>query len=696
MIAISDDIHALQAKSIELRRAGRLEEAAITITKAIELVPGQPALHFNRAVVFLDLGWFVEAEADLAAVLALGADVAEAHFALGRAQDALGRKEAIASFAAALARKPEWYEAAVALGEAALRHRDFAKAQAGFEAAARSRPDEALPIVNLAMVHSRAGDRTKAREVLEHAATTRPDEAEIWIRLADLRIAAGDPGAVAAAERGVALRPRDAGAWLILGRAAQAAGEMDPADAAYAKAMELDPTHGEAATTIAHFRLNRCDWRDGGAAARALVALSQTRPIWPWAVVTVPSSALEQRRAAEIWCAANLPPAPPPPPWRRREGERLRLGYLSNDFHQHATAYLIAELFERHDRAAFEVIGYSHGPDDGGPLRRRMAAAFDRFVDVTGLDDTEAAARIAADGVDILIDLKGYTQGARPGIAAARPAPLQVAYLGYPGTSGMAAIDYVLVDRVIAPVGAEAEFSEKLVRLPDSYQVNDTRRAIADWRPTRAELGLPESGFVFCCFNNLYKLTPEIFAVWMRLLRGVEGSVIWLYSTTADQETHLRRSAAAMGVDPGRLVFAPAEVNERHLARARLADLFLDTTPVNAHTTAADVQYVGLPVLTVLGEAMAGRVGASLLRAVGLPELVATSLSEYETLALDLARNPGRLGALRRRLVDQGPKSALFDIARFTRHIEAAYHRMAAMARNGAAPDSFEVEAISR
>ncbi|TAN54930.1 MAG: hypothetical protein EPN20_20950, partial [Magnetospirillum sp.] len=344
-----------------------------------------------------------------------------------------------------------------------------------------------------------------------------------------------------------------------------------------------------------------------------------------------------------------------------------------------------------HDRDRFRITAYSCGEDDGSAMRRRLEGAFDRFVDLCPVDDAEAVRRIHGDEVDILVDLTGYTTGTRTAILAARPAPVQVNYLGFPGTMGADFIDYIIVDSIVAPPDQQPNFAERLVRLPHSYQANDTRRPIAAQRPSRSECGLPERGFVFCCFNNTFKITPILFDVWMRLLAMVPGSVLWLFQANDKVGDRLKAEAARRGVDPARLIFAARRDLPDHLARHDCADLFLDTLPYNAHTTASDALWAGLPVLTCRGGTFAGRVAASLLSAVGLPELITESREEYESLALALARDPARLAALRQKLRQNRHAAPLFDSAGFTRDLEAAYSRMWDTWCAGRCPEAFAV-----
>jgi predicted O-linked N-acetylglucosamine transferase (SPINDLY family) len=347
---------------------------------------------------------------------------------------------------------------------------------------------------------------------------------------------------------------------------------------------------------------------------------------------------------------------------------------------------------EHHDKTRFETTAVSLRAGDGSEMRRRIEAAFDRFIDVQAMSDAQVATMLRELEVDIAIDLNGYAGEKRPGILAHRPAPVQVNYLGYPGTMDVPFINYIIADHVVIPDKHQIHYSEKVVCLPHAYLPNDRKRRIAEKTPSRAEEGLPETGFVFACLNNTYKIGPEMFDVWMRLLRGVDGSVLWLKSTNTAAMSNLRREAKARGVAPERLVFASRVPRaEDHLARLRLADLFLDTLPYNAHATACDALWAGLPVLTCTGNSFPARVGASLLHAIGLPELVTSSLAEYEELALALARNPERLAGIKAKLMRNRDTEPLFDTARFTRDLESAYTAMWERQQAGLPPTSFAV-----
>jgi predicted O-linked N-acetylglucosamine transferase (SPINDLY family) len=357
-------------------------------------------------------------------------------------------------------------------------------------------------------------------------------------------------------------------------------------------------------------------------------------------------------------------------------------------------AYLVAELFERHDRSRFEVIGVSFSPDDGSDIKSRLVAAFDRFIDVRMQGDQDVAQLINNLRVDIAVDLNGHTRDARLGILAFRPAPIQVSYLGFPGTTGANFIDYVIADPIVLPFDQQAHYTEHIVHLPDCFQVNDSTRKLPNQTPSRRDAGLPERGFIFCCFNNTYKIRAPIFDIWMRIMRSIEAAVLWLNADHPAVENNLRREAISRGVDPTRLIFAPRADLDRHLARQRLADLFLDTLPVNAGATASAALWAGLPILTCRGASFFGRMGASLMNAVGLPELVTSNLEGYEALALRLARDPSLLKSVRSRLEENRSTHPLFDTDRFRQHIEMAYTRMWEYWQRRESPRSFSVEPL--
>jgi predicted O-linked N-acetylglucosamine transferase (SPINDLY family) len=472
--------------------------------------------------------------------------------------------------------------------------------------------------------------------------------------------------------------------------------DLPAAALAYEQALRLDPNHGPTLSQLTFLRGRLADWRDREqlvASYRSAITAGVPE-LSPFAFLSLSDSRAEQRRCAEAWTA---PISGLQERSRRRvvSPGRLRIGYLSADLHAHATAFLAAGLFEQHDRSRFEIVAYSTGPDDRSPMRERLVRAFDRFVDVRDRDPRLVAETIRSDAVDILVDLKGHTQHATPIVLALKPAPIQVHYLGYPGTITGGLVDYLVGDPIVTPPEHFGDYAESIAVLPDSYQVNDRARPIAD-TPPRAAIGLPEGAFVFASFNQTYKINPEVFAAWTAILAAVPNSVLWLLARRDDDPAiaNLRREARALGIDDTRLVFAPHRPNAEYLALYRYADLFLDTWPYNAHTTASDALWAGCPVLTILGTTFAGRVAASLLHAVGLPELVMASTRDYIERAIALAANGGDLARCKAHLAGPGRASALFDTARTTRALEAAYAAMAEQHRNGVR-NSFRIDAVS-
>lgn len=465
--------------------------------------------------------------------------------------------------------------------------------------------------------------------------------------------------------------------------------------------MTTPPPRAPAAASMKHYARSRawCEWQDFDSwQPHALQALADpgVAALSPFQLLSLPGiSAAHQREAAQRWMAerlhastadrallaAEFATAAPPAP-----AAKLRIGYLSSDFHQHATALLMVEMLEAHDRSRFELHAYSYGADDGRGMRQRVQASFERFNDITALGELEAARAIHADGIHILVDLKGYTAGTRTTLLTYRSAPLQVNFLGYPGTLGGSFCDYLVSDRFVTPASAAADYSEALACMPHSYQPHGRLGEIGP-APTRESVGLPSEGLVFCCFNQAYKFTPKVFGIWCTLLDQTPGSVLWLLRNE-QAEGNLRREAMARGIAPHRLVFAADLPQAEHLGRLQLADLVLDTLPYNAHTTASDALWAGVPLVTCAGDTFASRVAGSLLHAVGLPELVTHSLADYAALALALAHDSARLQALRERLARQRLAAPLFDVTGYTRGLEALYSGMWARHLTGLPPQA--------
>jgi protein O-GlcNAc transferase len=561
--------------------------------------------------------------------------------------------------------------------------------------AIEANPESAVAANDLGSMLAQMGRITEAIPAFRRAIELAPAYPEAHNNLANIYLMTGNlEEAVASYLTALRLSSEYAEAYRNLASALARLGRIEEAAAALAKAVSINPSYIEAVALLVNQLKQLCDWRMIDDLTRQLIRSVEdgSGAVNPFVFLTLETTPGQQRQCAEQWAQARRlavngavnSAAQVPVERKRMASERITIGYLSADFQEHATAHLISELIELHDRSRFRILGYSYGADDGGAARARLRASFDLFVDFEHASHADAAARIRADEVDILVDLKGYTMDARPEIMALRPAPIQVSYLGYPGTLGTRAIDYVLVDRFAVPADQQEHFTETLVHQPHCYLVNDRRRPIAQAR-SRAEYGLPENGFVFCCFNSPHKITPAIFDIWMRLLEQVPGSVLWLLETSPAAMANLRREAEVRlkSWRPGRLnngsdrlIFAPSLANAEHLARFAVADLFLDTLPYNAHTLTSDALWGGCPVLTSTGETFASRVAGSILHAAGLPELVTSTLTEYEATALRLAGNRAELEMLQARIQKSRMEAPLFDTPRFTRAIETTFEWM--------------------
>lgn len=573
-----------------------------------------------------------------------------------------------------------------------------AEAMAAFERALAINPNLVPALSNRGGAFNISGRFKDALASIDRALALDPRYAEAYVNRGAALIALKQyPQALESYDRAASLAPSLADAWFGRGNAFYNLKRYGEAAAAYDKAYALNPQLAAAEGARLHSRMLAADWTGFDAdCASVLASIRRGKPAAsPFVLLSLPATAADQFEAAKRY-SATIPPASEQPLWRGEKyaHDKIRLAYLSADFDLHPVAHLAAGMFEAHDRATFETVAISFQPDKPGEMLDRLKGAFDRFIDVSSRSDLEIAQLLRSSEIDIAVDLMGYTQNSRPAIFASRAAPVQVSYLGYAATMGAKHIDYIVADRVVLPENERRYFSEKAIWLPHSFMANDAKRAIAEATPRRADCGLPEDGFVFCAFNNVYKVTPGTFDIWMRLLARVEKSVLWLSGADPTAVANLRKEAEKRGVDPARLVFAErVPRNEDHLARQRLADLFLDTLPYNAHTTASDALWAGLPVLTCPGETFAARVAASLVTAVGLPELVTPTLQAYEALAVEIATQPDKLAALRRRLADNRLSAPLFDTARFTRAIEAGYLAAYERAQKGRPPDHISVPA---
>lgn len=655
-------VQALSNRGNALLALGRREEALASYDAAAAIAPTLAEAHSNRGNVLRDLGRYDEALAACDAALRLDSEMVEAFNNRGNVLRDMGRvDEALASYERALELAPDFADA----------HNNRGNALVDLQ-----RPTEALASYQRALVlrPTASAFNNRGRALLG------------GYRFAD---------ALRDFDRALALDSDNADALSNRGAALRGLKRYDEAAQSYAMLIEVAPSYDYAEGDLLTCLLSGCNWVDIPAHIRRIdqAVRSGKRAIAPFYYTVVSKSPGDQLQCAKIYAeaASETPESWTGPVYAH---DRIRVAYLSSDLHDHAIGYLTAGLFEAHDRARFEITAISLGPDVDGPMRSRLRRAFDRFVDARAMSDRSVAEWMKEQEIDIAVDLNGYTKDARSGILDLRPAPVQVNYLGYPGTMGKASVDYIVADRHLIPPMEDIYYTEKVVRLPDTYQVNDARRAAPEHTPSRAELGLPDNAFVFCCFNNNYKIMPEIFTIWMRLLDAVPGSVLWLLQDNPVAARNLRREAQQNSVAPDRLVFAPRKKLEEHLARQRRADLFLDTLPYNAHTTASDALWVGLPVLTCVGSTFAGRVAESLAHAAGLSALVTHSLGDYEALALKLATTPTLLASMRAELERQRSHCPLFDTDRFRRHLESAFITMRARAERGEAPVSFDVPPV--
>ncbi len=694
-----NDAEALNNRGNVLKELMRHDEALASYDRALALRPGRAEVLYNRGTALQELKRYDEAVASYDRALALRPGYAEALNDRGNALKGLKRlDEALASYDRALSFRPGYAEALYNRGVALHELKRLDEALASYDRALSVRPDYAEALCNRGNALKELKRIEEALTSYDRALALRPDDAKALNNRGNaLQELNRLEEALASYDRALFLWPDYADALYNRGNALQELKRLDEALANYERALAARADHPYALSGAAYCAIKLCDWDWRTRFAGELTAhvLGKKSIIFPFVLLGYSGDPALQLQCARRYIE-NIVPLSPRPFWTGEtwRHDKLRIAYLSADFRSHAAAYLTAGLFEQHDRSRFEIIGVSFGLDDGSAMRKRVLAAFDAFHDVRRTSDQDVAKLLYDRQVDIAVNLMGHTADSRPGIFAHRPAPVQVNYLGYPGTMGADFIDYIIADEVVAPFEDQRFYTERIVHLPECYQVNDSKRAIAARTPTRAAMGLPERGFVFCCFNNNWKIAPEVFDVWMRLLHLVEGSVLWLLRASEGAERNLRKEARRRGIDPSRLTFAGRIPPDEYLARYRLADLFLDTLPYNACTTASDALWAGLPVLTCKGEAFAERVAASLLRAVGLPELIAADLEEYAALALKLGRDPVLLADIKAKLARHRDTYPLFDTARFARHIEAAYTTMWETWQRGEAPKSFGVEPI--
>lgn len=669
------------------RNMGRLDEAAAALKQALAVAPDDPDTHNNLGLVYEQQQRLEDAAGCFRRALALNPDHVHARNNLGNVLRAQGRlDEAVACYEKVLADAPNHVDAYINLGVARAEQGGYPEAQALYEQALRRDARSFEAHYNLGKLLALQGQVMDAIGHYRQAVEVGPGQAIAHSELGNAYRQLGDvESAVACHRKAAELSPGNADSHYNLGQSFKLQGQIQAALESYERALELAPDHVPALGGLVHLRQHACRWEGMEKLwqrVRERIADGAGGGLSPFSIFSMPASAAEQLACARAWARQELAPllgAHAGPRFdfsRPRSRERVRVGYLSWGFHRHATAYLVAELFELHDRNRFEVFAYAYGPEDNSAVRARVRSACEHFEDVSQESYFATAQRIYGDGVDILVDLTGYTLGARPQILALRPAPMQVNWLGYPGTLGTDCVDFIVADPFIIPEGHERFYAEKVIRLPDCYQVNDRRREVSDRVPTREECGLPGSGIVFCCFNQAYKILPEMFGAWMRILHAVPGSVLWLAEANPWAAENLRREAAARGVAGERLVFAPRKPLGEYMVQYRIADFALDTFPYTSHTTSADALWMGCPLATCAGETFASRVAGSVLASAGMRELVTDNLGDYERTVIESAGSPQRLQDLRRKLHETRDSCALFDTPGFVKHLEAAYEEM--------------------
>jgi protein O-GlcNAc transferase len=714
-----------------LRDLTRLDEALKSYDEAICLKPDFVEAYYNRGNTLKELKRFDEALKSYEEAIGLKPDYADAHYNRGVALQHVRRlDEALKSYHEAIRYKPNFIEAYSNIGNTLQELKRLDEALKSYDEAIRIKPDyadaynnrgnvlkdlkrldEALKSYDEALrlksdfieAHNNRGltlqelkrfdDSLKSYDEAIHL---KPDYAEAYnnraLTLQDLEWL---DEALECYDEAIRLKPDFAEAYLNRGNVLQDLKRLGEAVKSYDQALRLKPDYEFLFGTRLNTQMKLCDWTGLPEQLKQLDSLVMTnqKATVPFPLLALTDNPIQQLLAAQVYIQAKHPVSHLLGDCVKRAPDgKIRIGYYSADFHNHATSYLISELFEAHDARTFELYGFSYGPNTGDEMRKRVSKGFRQFVDVSDRSDLDIAKLSRELGIDIAVDLKGFTQDTRIDFFAMRCAPIQVNYLGYPGTMGAPYIDYIVADSTLIPQEHQRDYTEKIVYMPHSYQVNDSTRKIADRTFTRTELGLPEEGFVFCCFNNNYKILPDTFDVWMRLLAAVKGSVLWLFEDNSTAAINLRREAELRGVDASRLVFAKRMKLDEHLARHRVADLFIDTFPYNAHTTASDSLWAGLPVLTLMGQSFASRVAASLLNALDLSELITLTQDAYEARAIELAMNPDMLEQIKAKLHRNRLTSPLFDGHTFAKHLEVAYSEMYSRYALGLAPSHIVVQ----
>ena len=684
-------------KGVCYKAIGRLDAAVKNFEMALIIKPDYIEVCFNLGVTLRELGQLNAAVDSYKKALNLKPDYTEAHYNLGNTYKELGQLEdAVKSYEKALSFKPDHANVHNNLGNALSDLGQLDDAVESYKKAVAVKPNFADAHNNLGLVFMELGQLDAAVKCYEKALTLKPDYAEVQINLGNALSNLGQlDNAVESYKNAVALKPNYALAHVNLGRLMLRLNRMDEALEFFEHAIVLNPDLDYILGDLLHTKMHLCLWDDLENHLNELTnkVIIGEKVLKPFPLLGLIDNPEIQRKTSEIYSKDKYPQNHLLPKiGHYPKDKKIRIGYFSADFHNHATMHLMAELFECHDKCSFELIAFSFGADNRDKWRQRVVLCFDQFLDVSLKSDQEVLLLARKMKIDIAVDLKGYTQDCRTGIFAMSAAPIQVNYLGYPGTMAADYMDYLVADQTIIPKENQKYYSEKIVYMPHSYQVNTSIIDAPKTLLSRQEIGLPKTGFIFCCFNNNYKITPTTFTGWMRILKAVEDSVLWLFESSNISIKNLKKEAIKFGINENRLVFAKFLPIEEHLTRIQHADLFIDTLPYNAHTTTSDALRMGLPVLTCIGRSFASRVAASLLNAVNLPELITTNQEQYESLAIELATNPEKLKIIKDKLVNNLATAPLYDTPLFTRHLESAYMEMYDRYQNGLEPEHIYVE----
>jgi protein O-GlcNAc transferase len=697
-IALQPDFAPVyNSRGIALKHLKRAEEALASFDNAIALQPDFVEVYNNRGNALLDLKRAEEAVASFDKAIALQPDFVAAYNNRGNALLDLNRaQDALASFDMAIELKPDFAEAHSARGDALQDLGRQTEALTSYDNALQLQPNLAEAWLGRGNVLYSERRYEEAIDTYDKAIARKADLEGAWVVRGNVLNELKRYGeALDAYDKALALNPDLTDAWLGRGDVFNRLKRHNEAAQAYVKGLNIDPDFPGLKGMILHQKMLFCDWKGIGKLVAEIDSdLNDGRlSAEPFGWQGVANSERSLQLCAELH-SKKFYPANVRASARRpiTNSDKIRIGYLSGEFREQATSFLLVGILEHHDNSRFEIYAFDNGWDDQSKLRARINGAVHSMINIRHVSDAMVAAAICENKIDILVNLNGYFGEPRTSVFALRPAPIQVNYLGFPGTLGANYMDYIIADQHVIPAGHKIFYTEKVVHLPNCYQANDTKKEIGTRVFNRAEFGLPEKHFVFCCFNKCYKIIPDTFDCWMQILKQVEGSVIWLLEDNAAAANNLRKEAAIRGVNSERLVFAKRMSLPDHLARHQLADLFLDTLPYNAHTTASDALWAGLPVLTHIGETFAGRVAASLLNAIRLPELITTTSDAYEQMAIDLATHPEKLAAIKSKLAENRLTTPLFDTKLFTKHIERAYASMYARYEAGLPPDHIGIE----